>query len=108
MAKEPRRHNRVNAELPVQLEDGGSGLTRDVSPSGIYFVGVGRPKKGQPIRFTLEFANPADPSGKVLLACLGEVVRVEEAGGKYGVAVSITESRIERRAVRRVKEPHFQ
>ena len=107
MAKEPRRHNRVSAELPVELEDGGSGLTRDVSPSGIYFVGLGRPQKGQAIRFTLEFANPADPSGKVRLACLGEVVRVEESAGKFGVAVSITESRIERRATRRVKEPNF-
>jgi hypothetical protein len=107
MADEPRRHNRVSAAVPVDLDDGSSGLTRDISPSGIYFVGQARPQKGQPIRFTLEFVNPADPSGKMLLACQGEVVRVEEADGKYGVAVAITESRIERRAVRRVKEPDF-
>jgi hypothetical protein len=107
MAKEPRRHNRVDTEVPVELEDGTSALTRNISPAGIYFVGDGRPHKGQLIRFTLEFANPADPSGKMLLACLGEVVRVEQADGKYGVAVAITESRIERRSRRRTKEPHF-
>ena len=108
MADEPRRHNRVQSEVPVELEDGTSGLTRDISPSGIFFVSPGTPQKGQAIRFTLEFANPADPSGKMLLACQGEVVRVEEAGGRVGVAVDITESRIERRAVRRVREPHLE
>ena len=108
MAKEPRRHNRVETEVPVELDDGSSALTRNISPAGIYFVGDGHPKKGQLIRFTLEFVNPADPSGKMLLACQGEVVRVDDAGGRYGVAVQINESRIERRAVRRVKEPHFE
>jgi len=108
MAKEPRRHNRVDTEVPVELEDGTSALTRNISPAGIYFVGDGRPHKGQLIRFTLEFANPADPSGKMLLACQGQVVRIDESGGRYGVAVDITESRIERRAVKRVKEPHFE
>jgi hypothetical protein len=107
MADEPRRHNRVKSEVPVELEDGTSGFTRDISPSGIFFVSPGRPQKGQAIRFTLEFVNPADPSGKMLLACLGEVVRVEQSDGKTGVAVAITESRIERRAKRRTKEPHF-
>jgi len=107
MAQEPRRHNRVKSEVPVELDDGTSGITRDISPSGIFFMGPGRPQKGQAIRFTLEFVNPADPSGKMLLACLGEVVRVEQADGKYGVAVAITESRIERRSRRRTKEPHF-
>jgi hypothetical protein len=107
MANEPRRHDRVKSEIPVELDDGTSGITRDISPSGIFFVGPARPQKGEAIRFTLEFANPSDPSAKMLLACLGEVVRVEEGDGKYGVAVAITESRIERRSRRRAKEPHL-
>jgi len=104
MANEPRRHDRVKSEVAVELEDGTAGITRDLSPSGIFFVSSGRPQKGEAIRFTLEFDNPADPSAKMLLACLGTVVRVEEAGGKSGVAVAISESRIERRARRRIKE----
>lgn len=101
MAQEPRRHNRVAAQVPVELEDGSKALTRDISPAGIYFVGSEKFAEGQPIEFTLEFENPADPSGKLLLSCNGKVVRVEEAGGRCGVAVAITESRLERRAQRR-------
>ena len=107
MADEPRRHNRVKTAVPVEIDDGTGGLTRDISPAGIYFVGEARPAKGQEIRFNLEFVNPADPSGKLHLSCLGTVVRVEQSGGRYGVAVSITESRLERRAERRIKEPNF-
>ena len=113
MAREPRRHNRVNAEVPVKLDDGTRALTRDISPAGIYFIGHEKLAAGQAIHFTLEFDNPADPEGKLHLECTGQVVRVEDSGGKCGVAVSITESRIarrdprERRAVPRMKEPDF-
>jgi hypothetical protein len=48
---------------------------------------------GGTIHFTLEFDNP---SGKLLLECSGEIVRVEKAGGKIGVAAKIVESRLER------------
>jgi len=48
---------------------------------------------GSSIHFTLEFDNP---SGKLLLECSGEIVRVEKAGGKIGVAAKIVESRLER------------
>ena len=97
MAKEPRQNQRVNAEVPVRLGDGASGVTRDISPSGVYFVIGEKVESGQLIRFSIEFDDPG--GGLLYLDCVGTVVRVEEAGGKSGVAATIIESRLERRAV---------
>ena len=95
MAQEPRHSQRVNAEVPVRLVDRSSGVTRDVSPSGIYFVVTEKLQVGEQIRFSVEFE---DPSGGVLhLDCIGSVVRVEENEGKLGVAVALSESKLERR-----------
>ena len=95
MAAEPRRSERVNAEVTVRLEDRASGVTRDISPNGVYFVIGETLEAGQNIRFTLEFEDPG--GGPLHLNCVGKVVRVEEAGGKRGVAVSIIEQKLERR-----------
>ena len=94
MTRPPRKHERVSAVVPVAMEGGAGGLTRDLSPAGVYFVTADKPRSGESVRFTLEFNNPA---GKLYLDCVGEVVRVEDSGGKVGVAVRITESRLERR-----------
>ena len=95
MAKEPRQSQRVNAEVPVRLE-GNSGLTRDISPNGVYFVIGEKLEAGQQIHFSIEFDDPG--GGVLYLDCIGKVVRVEETGGKSGVAATITQSRLERRA----------
>ena len=95
MAAEPRRSERVNAEVTVRLEDRTSGMTRDISPNGVYFVIGETVEEGQQIRFTLEFEDPG--GGPLHLNCVGKVVRVEEAGGKRGVAVAIVEQKLERR-----------
>lgn len=94
MAKTPRKHERVAAAIPVRLEAGGEGMTRDLSPAGVYFVVNEGFHVRDSIRFTLEFDTP---SGKLYLDCVGEVVRLEESEGRAGVAVKITESRLERR-----------
>jgi hypothetical protein len=95
MAKEPRQSQRVNAEIPIRLEDRASGLTRDISPSGVYFVIGEKLESGELIRFTMEFE---DPGGGVLhLDCVGKVVRVEASGTKTGVAAMIVESKLDRR-----------
>ena len=95
MAKVPRQSQRVNAEIPIRLQDRSSGVTRDISPSGVYFVIGEKLEPGDQIRFTMEFD---DPTGGVLhLDCVGKVVRVEESAGKCGVAVAISESHLERR-----------
>ena len=95
MAREPRQSQRVNAEVTVRLENRTSGLTRDISPNGVYFVIGDKLEQGQIIRFTLEFEDRA--GGPLHLNCAGEVVRIEEAGGKRGVAVKIIEQKLERR-----------
>jgi hypothetical protein len=95
MAKEPRRSQRVGASIPVRLDNSAAGVTRDISPNGVYFVIDEKLESGQTIRFTMEFD---DPGGGVLhLDCIGRIVRIEENGGKAGVAVAIVESRLARR-----------
>jgi hypothetical protein len=94
MGRPPRKHERVSAAVPVHLDNGLEGLTRDLSPAGVYFVVNEDVQEGDPIRFTVEFDNP---SGKLHLECSGRIVRVEHSAGKRGVAVQITESRLERR-----------
>ena len=93
MAELRRAQQRVSAVLPVKVEGRAAGVTRDISPSGIFFETDMKMADGGTIHFTLEFDNP---SGKLLLECSGEIVRVEKAGGKIGVAAKIVESRLER------------
>ena len=88
-----RAQQRVNAILPVNMEGRTAGVTRDISPSGIFFETDMEMTNGSSIHFTLEFDNP---SGKLLLECSGQIVRIERAGGKIGVAAKIVESRLER------------
>jgi len=99
MAKDYRQNDRVTAMLPVHIEDGGVGVTRNLSPSGVFFVVDESIVAGQPMRFSLAF-NAGDSLGSDLfLECVGQVVRVEPVGDKLGVAVKLTESRLERRRV---------
>jgi PilZ domain len=93
MAELRRAQQRVSAVLPVKVDGKAAGVTRDISPSGIFFETDQDMTDGSSIHFTLEFDNP---SGKLLLECSGEIVRVEKAGGKIGVAAKIVESRLER------------
>jgi hypothetical protein len=89
-----RQFVRVEAEVPVHLAGGGEATTRDLSPGGVYFVTEKEMVRGNSIRFTVEFENPG---GTLYLDCVGEIVRIEEAGGKVGIAAKILESRLERK-----------
>jgi hypothetical protein len=84
-----RSAQRIPVEMPVHLEKG-DGVTRDVSQSGVFFFTDQTFSTGAPLRFALEL-DYVSPGEKVLLHCRGEVVRVEEAGEKTGVAASISE-----------------
>jgi len=99
MAKDFRQNDRVVAMLPVRFEDGGVGLTRNLSPGGVYFVVDESVVAGNAVRFSLEFTSGDAVAADLYLECVGEVVRVESVGGKLGVAVKLTESRLERRHV---------
>ena len=89
-----REHKRLQAAVPVRLEDGTNGLTRDISPTGVFFVTDKKMEPGNSVHFTIEFDNPG---GKFHLDCTGEIVRVERVDEKIGIAARITESRLERR-----------
>jgi hypothetical protein len=85
------REERVSAALPVSL-DRGVGITRDVSASGVFFETDVNYAPGSEISFAIELRGPA---GKMMFKCRGQIVRVEDRGGKVGVAAKIIESRLE-------------
>ena len=85
------REERVRATLPVSL-DGATGITRDVSATGVFFETDVNYAAGSEISFAIELQGPA---GKMMFKCRGEIVRVEDRGGKVGVAAKIIESRLE-------------
>jgi hypothetical protein len=82
-----RRDERFHTELRVRLE-GGFGIARNVSASGIFFVTDVALQAGQPVSFTLEFED--FPSGPIAVDCIAQVVRVEEQGTTRGVGVAIS------------------
>lgn len=82
-----RKDERFGTDLKVKLE-GGEGVVRNVSASGIYFVTDVALDKGQPVKFTLDFQN--FPSGPISVNCIARIVRVEEQGTSRGVAAAIS------------------
>ena len=88
---ENRREERVSASLPLDL-GGTTGVTRDVSASGMSFESDVSYAVGSPISFAVQLDSPG---GKMVLKCRGEIVRVEPSGGRVGVAVRIGESTLE-------------
>ncbi len=85
------REERVRTALPVHL-DQGTGITRDVSASGVFFETDASYRLGSEISFSIELDGPG---GKMMLRCQGQIVRVEQRDGKVGVAAKIIESRLE-------------
>jgi hypothetical protein len=94
--KHVRKNERVNAEVPVLTERGAKGITRNLSPTGVYFTIAQHVRAGEKIRFSIGFEGPPHSGGLLHLVCVGTVIRVEDAKGMAGVAVAITESRLER------------
>jgi hypothetical protein len=90
MQQAKRKETRVKAVLPIQVEDGQSGMTRDLCPSGVFFETDKDFELGAPIRFSIEFESPHGP---LRLDCRGEVARVEKGTGRRGIAARILDSR---------------
>ncbi len=78
--------------MQLLLGDGGSGVTRDVSASGVFFETETEQVAGSLVDFTIEFETP---SGEMRLKCHGQVVRIERHGKRQGAAVKILESKFE-------------
>ena len=100
MSQQRRQHQRVPSAIPFILDDGSGAITRDLSPSGVYFETDGPLAVGSEVRFSLQFDNP---SGDLLFLCVARVVRIRDQNGRLGVGAQIVESRLERkdRAVHR-------
>lgn len=90
------RGERVVTTLPVRVQDGVLGLTRDVSATGVFFeieaVDPAYPL-GSDISLTVELEAP---TGKMLLKCRGSIVRTESRNSKIGIAVKISDSFFEK------------
>jgi hypothetical protein len=82
-----RSDSRVRCSLPVCVR-GSTGLTRDISASGIFFE-INDPIKnlGSTFTFSIELSTPGGP---LKMICTGEVVRLEKRRGKLGIAARIT------------------
>ena len=80
----------MKAALPIQVEDGLPGMTRDLCPSGVFFETDRDFDVGAPIRFSIEFESPHGP---LRLDCRGEVARVEKGTSRRGIAARILDSR---------------
>jgi hypothetical protein len=90
---ELRKDRRYQAALPVFLGNV-MGATRDMSTSGVYFWRdrMSMCVPGESISFEIELKTDA---GRMMWKCHGPVVRVERFGDMVGVAVSLTESKME-------------
>jgi hypothetical protein len=84
---EKRRQTRFKGNLAVEFE-GGTGIARDFSGSGIFFETDCSFIAKQPMEFTLLLRN-MDPEHLVRVKCKGESVRVEQCDQKTGVAATI-------------------
>jgi hypothetical protein len=89
--QEKRRGQRIHTALPVYLKSA-TGVTRDVSASGVYLWTDAICVLGEPISFSVEFNRPG---GKMVFNIRGDVVRTEPHEAGAGVAVKITESKIQ-------------
>lgn len=86
-----RKNERIVTALPVRVGES-TGLTRDVSAVGVFFEIDAACTVGKEIKFSVELETP---TGKIMLNCIGNIIRTEPHEDKLGVAVQITESRLE-------------
>ena len=86
-----RAHERVVAEMPVRRE-GSLGTTRNVSASGVFFEIDNGVAVGSEISFEIGMQTALGP---MTMKCMGVVVRTEQKSGRTGVAVRMTDSRLE-------------
>ena len=80
--EERRIGERYKLALSVQLKDG-TGITCDISTSGIFFETESAYAIGDTIRLLLNFEHE-------ILQCEARVVRVEPRNGQFGIAVELT------------------
>jgi PilZ domain len=88
--EEHRLDPREPLALPLQLGGGVVAMTRDISASGLYFQVEGQHDMRGPVDFELQL-----PEARMKFTSVGEVVRVEHAAGRTGVALRLLSPRLE-------------
>jgi len=89
LALDKRRGERMFVTRPVRL-GGRTGITRNISTSGIFFETDVDYAPGSEISFAIELDGPRRKT--LILQCRGTIVRIEHRAGKVGVAVEIVAS----------------
>lgn len=87
----PRNASRLKNELPILMDFGGSGVTRDISPSGVFFETDAAYTVGSTVHFAIEIVSIA---GQMRMECSGTIVRLEKQATKVGVAVKFHSQRL--------------
>jgi hypothetical protein len=83
--RDQRVAERFDATMPVTVA-GLPGETRNISARGIYFESDVQQRVGSLVNFTVEYTLQGR---KHRLLCEGKVVRVEQQGGRVGVAARL-------------------
>lgn len=97
---EQRRTRRFQLELPLSITRSGttrvalSGLTRNISSSGVLFTSAGMPDLGGPIEYVIVLNREAPQPVK--LRCIGKVLRserthagLENSAGSFRIAATL-------------------
>ena len=82
-----RREERIETALPVYFDTGATGVTRNVSSAGFYVETDDQLPLGGPLGFTIDFGD--QPGGPLRVSANAKILRVEDRGGRYGVAAAI-------------------
>ena len=88
MHEERRRAQRYRLAAPVALQDGSTGMTRDISTEGIYFETERAHSIGDTVNLSVHL-------GEASIQCEGRVVRLEQVEDKFGIAVDLTSYRFD-------------
>src|SRR5207248_11273796 len=88
---ERRRARRYRVDLPVEFE-GGTGVTRNVSQTGVLFATAQEAKVGDLVDFNL-ILGEHDAGWKCRIACIASVVRVSRVGGGWLACAGIRRCR---------------
>lgn len=90
MFEEHRVEPRERLALPIVLADGSHAMTRDISPTGLFFEMEGERAMSGLVDFEMYLMEAG-----MKFTSVGEIVRVEHHDGKTGVAVRLLAPRLE-------------
>jgi hypothetical protein len=90
MFEEQRLEPREPLAMPLELEDGTTAVTRDISATGMYFEIDGSYALTGPVVFEMQLADLG-----VKFTAEGSIVRVDRRAGRTGFAVKLHQPRFQ-------------